>query len=145
MRLLAPDSKEKVTVEMGCYGLGITRIMSSIVEQHHDDRGIIWPASVSPFRVLVLPLSRDLNDPLLCKILDTLSADGCLAGDVLVDDREESFGVKINEAELLGFPFVVIVGKNTVEDAIEVKVRRTMKKHSVSLRDLPSFVLSDSL
>ncbi len=108
---------------MGCYGIGVSRTVAAIIEQHHDENGIIWPVSVAPFQIVVLLLnSKDENSVRVAEAayekLQTLGVD------VLLDDREERAGVKFKDADLIGFPIKVIVGeKNAAVGKIEVKKR----------------------
>jgi prolyl-tRNA synthetase len=107
--------------EMGCYGIGVSRILAAIAETHHDDRGLIWPDSVAPFDVHVLAL--DKNPELKAdaeKVYEELKAAGF---DVLLDDRNERPGVKFAEADLCGIPRRVVLGKKYIESG-EVEVRR---------------------
>ena len=126
------DGTEKPFI-MGCYGVGVTRSMAAIVEQLHDDAGIIWPLSVAPAHVCVLPLvvNDDIVHPAAQKIADELQALGL---EVAIDDRKERAGVKFADADLIGWPLQVVVGKRGLaEGKVEVKVRATGNKHDVSL------------
>ena len=107
---------------MGCYGIGVTRTMSAIVEQHHDDNGIIWPVSVAPYHVIVtLVNSKDETQCALAEELhDTLLAKGI---EVILDDRDERAGVKFKDADLLGIPVRITVGKKAGERVVEYKLR----------------------
>lgn len=108
---------------MGCYGIGVGRTMASIVEQHHDAQGIIWPPSVAPFPVHVVALNVDR--PEVREAAEAVVAELEAAGlEVLYDDREESAGVKFNDADLIGVPVRLTVSPRTVaQDAVEVKPR----------------------
>lgn len=110
--LVQDETGHQCPMIMGCYGIGVSRMMAAIVEQSHDDRGIIWPRSVAPFEVAVLLL--DPQEPELCQIAETihdqLEAQGVR---VLLDDRPERAGVKFHDAELVGYPLRVVVGKRT--------------------------------
>ncbi|MBQ2867091.1 MAG: proline--tRNA ligase [Firmicutes bacterium] len=107
---------------MGCYGIGVTRTMSAIVEQHHDDNGIIWPVSVAPYHVIVtLVNSKDETQCALAEELhDALLAKGI---EVILDDRDERAGVKFKDADLLGIPVRITVGKKAGERVVEYKLR----------------------
>lgn len=107
---------------MGCYGIGVTRTMSAIVEQHHDDNGIIWPVSVAPYHVIVtLVNSKDETQCALAEELhDALLEKGI---EVILDDRDERAGVKFKDADLLGIPVRVTVGKKAGERVVEYKLR----------------------
>jgi prolyl-tRNA synthetase len=111
---------------MGCYGIGVSRIVSALVEQWHDESGIMWPLSVAPFEVAVLLLDPK-NEEIVGMaegIYASLQAEGF---DVLLDDRDERPGVKFKDAELIGYPLVVVVGKKAAQEGV-VEVRRRKDK-----------------
>lgn len=117
------DKKQKLhPVEMGCYGFGLERCMASIVEQHNDENGIIWPMSVAPYHVgIVIVNSKDENQVKVAnEIYETLKANGI---DVLLDDRDERVGVKFKDMELIGLPIRITVGKHIVNNEVEFKER----------------------
>ncbi|OGO29887.1 MAG: proline--tRNA ligase [Chloroflexi bacterium RBG_16_56_11] len=123
-------------IVMGCYGLGISRLLSAVVEHHHDDKGIIWPVSVAPYQVYLCPLYREgSNVPEVAeKLYQELRAAGL---EVLFDDREESPGVKFNDADLLGIPFRVTVSPRTLQkDSVELKKRSEKESELVPLTDI---------
>ncbi|MBX5437101.1 MAG: proline--tRNA ligase [Alicyclobacillaceae bacterium] len=111
-------------IQMGCYGLGTSRVIAAIVEQCHDEHGIVWPMSVAPYRVHIVPVSvRDEQQMQVAKSLyHRLRAAGV---DVLLDDRDERPGVKFKDADLIGLPVRITVGNKVAEGAVEVKLRRT--------------------
>ncbi|HEC2192354.1 TPA: proline--tRNA ligase [Staphylococcus delphini] len=119
---------------MGCYGIGVSRTLSAIIEQHHDENGIIWPKSVTPFDVHLITVNpkkdeqRECADRLYDQLLGTY--------DVLYDDRNERAGVKFNDADLIGIPVRVVVGKNAAEGIVEVKRRDTDDSEDVHVNDL---------
>ncbi len=115
---------------MGCYGIGIDRLLATVIEANHDERGIVWPAEVAPFAVHLVSLNAD--KPAVREAADRLYEELTARGvDVLYDDREESPGVKFADADLLGMPLRVTVSPRTLEkDAIELK-RRTEKDTSL--------------
>ncbi|MDI3257263.1 MAG: proline--tRNA ligase [Kyrpidia sp.] len=112
------------TVIMGCYGIGVSRLVAAAVEQHHDDKGIIWPMAIAPFHVHILPVSvKDSGQRNTAEALyDRLTEAGVEA---LLDDRDERPGVKFNDADLMGMPIQVIVGKRVADGMVEIKWRRT--------------------
>ena len=118
--------QEKVMI-MGCYGVGVTRTMQAVIEQSHDKDGIIWPASVSPFQVVVDLL--DPEDAAVAKVADDLESQLEAQGiDVMVDDRAERPGVKFKDADLIGFTVRVVVGaKGLAKGGVEVKGRAQPK------------------
>jgi prolyl-tRNA synthetase len=122
--------------EMGCYGIGVGRTIAAAIEQSHDEHGIVWPEALAPYDVVILNLVP--KEPELVDLVKTMVAHFETMGkDVIVDDRVESPGVKFKDADLIGFPMQVIVGKKTLlERQIEIKYRRTKKKEMVSVNEL---------
>lgn len=125
---------------MGCYGIGVSRLLAAVVEQYNDEKGIKWPVSVAPYEVSVLCLSN--KDP---EIWDAAGAvaDACVAAglETVVDDRAERPGVKFADADLIGFPWQVIVGKKGVTNGIaEVKERATGERFEVALDEVASWL-----
>jgi prolyl-tRNA synthetase len=128
MGLTVLDQNGKpLTPTMGCYGIGVGRTMATAVEQNHDERGIIWPRNLSPFLVYLVSLAKgEAEVSFVEKLYATLQSHGI---STYLDDRDERAGVKFNDAELVGFPFIVTVGKKTVESGkIELKLRRSGEK-----------------
>ena len=121
---LDPQGQEKAIV-MGCYGIGVGRTAAAAIEQHHDAKGIIWPAPIAPFPVHVLPLGDKLGKTLQTAL--TLETELEQAGlEVLLDDRDERPGVKFNDADLIGCPYQVVIGeKSLAQGQVELKDRRT--------------------
>ncbi len=117
---------------MGSYGIGVSRTLAAIVEQHHDDAGIIWPVSVAPYEVEVISL--DAKGEVL-SAAESMASDLTAAGlDVVLDDRKERPGVKFADADLMGFPYQVIIGKRGLKGGTaELKSRATGKRHDVAL------------
>ncbi|MFA5089890.1 MAG: proline--tRNA ligase [Candidatus Omnitrophota bacterium] len=113
---------------MGCYGIGVSRLASAIIEQNHDLQGIIWPWEVSPYNVVILAL--DATDSRIMEIASGVYTAFSSAGlEVLFDDRNERAGVKFKDADLLGIPLQVVVGKDALKNnTIELKSRRSQKK-----------------
>lgn len=107
---------------MGCYGIGVSRVLAAIIEQNHDDDGIIWPSIVAPYKVIVVPTKA--NDEEIMGVAEKIYADLKSAGvEVLIDDRNERPGVKFKDADLLGIPLRVTVGRRAGEGIVEVKRR----------------------
>ena len=129
------ENGKLVTVTMGSYGIGVTRIMAVIAEANNDGKGLIWPANVSPFDVHVVAASKDAA---LIGIAMDLAADMEAQGlDVLVDDRPKvSPGVKFGDAEIIGVPTIVIVGRDAAEGNVELWDRRSGERSVVALRDI---------
>ncbi|MDR1082305.1 MAG: proline--tRNA ligase [Coriobacteriales bacterium] len=118
---------------MGCYGWGVTRSLAAVVEQHNDEGGIVWPMSIAPAEVAVLPLvmGDDAVEPTALTIAEELCALGI---EVVIDDRFERAGVKFNDADLIGWPYQVIVGKRGLEaGAVEFKDRQSGEKQQLAL------------
>lgn len=115
---------------MGCYGIGISRTLAAVVEQHHDENGIIWPSSVAPFQVHLIAVNvkddtqRSLADDLYRKMTEK-------GWDVLYDDREERAGVKFKDADLIGIPMRVVVGKQAADGVVEYKYRRSGRSAAI--------------
>ncbi|MBF7018858.1 proline--tRNA ligase [Staphylococcus sp. 18_1_E_LY] len=123
---------------MGCYGIGVSRTLSAIVEQNNDDNGIIWPKAVAPFDLHLITLNpkkdeqRELGDQLYASLKNSF--------DVLYDDRKERAGVKFNDADLIGLPVRVVIGKNAAEGIVEVKRRDSGESEDVNIDDLVDYV-----
>jgi len=121
---------------MGCYGIGTGRLLSCIIEQHHDEYGIVWPVSVAPFQVHLVSIGT--NKPEIVAAADSLY-DRLVNGgyDVLYDDRDDSAGVKFNDADLIGIPVRLTVSAKTLaQDSVEVKARWAKERQMVDSQDL---------
>ncbi len=118
---------------MGCYGIGVGRLLAAAIEQNHDDKGIIWPLAIAPYQIYLCPLY--LENPQVASAAENLYADLTAQGlEVLFDDRKESPGVKFNDADLLGIPLRVTVSPRTLEkNSVEVKKRSEKKPDLVAL------------
>ena len=122
---------------MGCYGIGVSRLLPAIVETNFDDKGIIWPASVSPFDAVLAVLNQTLM-PEALELYADLQKQGL---DILVDDRDEGAGVKFKDSALLGVPYVIVMGKNYVgTKKIDIEIRKTGEKLSFSRDELIVFL-----
>ena len=117
------ESQQEHPVVMGCYGIGVTRTFAAIVEQHHDDNGIIWPVSVAPYHVVITVIkpADEVQMSLAVNIGARLESAGL---EVVIDDRDERPGVKFKDADLLGFPIRITVGKKAADGIVEYKLRR---------------------
>ena len=128
---------------MGCYGIGVTRVVAAAIEQNHDDRGIIWPDAIAPFQVAILPMNmhksfrvKDLAESLY----DSLRAKGI---DVIMDDRKERPGVMFADMELIGVPHTIVIGdRNLDSDEIEYKHRRSGDKQMIKTGEIEDFLLA---
>jgi prolyl-tRNA synthetase len=126
---LGPDGRP-VRPTMGCYGIGVSRAVAAIAEQHHDAQGLAWPPEVAPCDVHVIPTSRDLVEPAV-DLATRLAAQGKR---VLVDDRRgASPGVKFTDAELIGIPQAIVLGRRFAEGYVEIRDRRTGTREEVRL------------
>jgi prolyl-tRNA synthetase len=129
------DKGKQQDVTMGCYGIGPSRMMGSIVEVHHDDNGIVWPEAVAPYKVHLLALGND--DKVMeesAKLYAQLEKAGV---EVLYDDRDDSAGVKFSDSDLLGLPYRIVVSKKTLaENQVELKKRSEEKASFVELNKI---------
>lgn len=133
------DGKEKPLI-MGCYGVGVSRTLAAIVEQHNDENGIIWPVSVAPYEVSVIPLDPKKED--CAKATDRLVQELLDAGlDVVVDDRDERPGFKFADNDLMGFPYQIVIGKRGLKNGtFELKDRATGEREDISIDEAATIV-----
>ena len=124
---------------MGCYGIGVSRLAQAAVEQHHDGNGICWPLSIAPFEVIVVAANwaEAEQSSLAEQLYQRLQEAGV---DVLLDDRSERAGVKFKDADLIGIPWRVVVGRGAADGLVEL-----VERSSCSKRDLPAIELLDAL
>jgi prolyl-tRNA synthetase len=133
-RILLADGTE-VPIVMGSYGIGVERAMAGVVESHNDDAGICWPVSVAPFHAVVTPVN--IKDQAILSAAEHIYDDLRNAGvEVLLDDRDERAGVKFNDADLIGVPYRITVGKKIKEGKVELFTRATRKSEDVSVDDV---------
>ena len=128
---------------MGCYGIGVTRIAQAAIEQNHDQKGICWPIQIAPFEVIIIP--TNLKDPiqkdLAEEIYNNLKINKI---DVLLDDRDDRAGVKFKDAELIGIPFQIIVGRDSITKEVELLCRGNNTKSKISADKLLETYISES-
>lgn len=126
------EHQKEQPIVMGCYGIGVTRTLAAIVEQHHDENGIIWPMSVAPYHVIITLVKPDdeVQAAAAEKIYEALDKAGV---EVLLDDRKERPGVKFKDADLLGIPVRITVGKLAGEGKVEYKLRRDAEKEEITV------------
>ena len=131
---------------MGCYGIGVTRTMAAIVEQNHDEDGIIWPVAVAPYHVIITVMKA--KDAVQMELAEKIEAE--LAGrgvEVMLDDRDERPGVKFKDADLIGIPVRITVGRRAGEGVVEYKLRKDADKVELSVEEAVSaaadFVLGE--
>ena len=124
---------------MGCYGIGVERTVAAVIEQHHDENGIIWPLALAPYHVVVVPVNVKKEEHLenAEKIYNELQAAGV---EVLLDDRNERAGFKFKDSDLLGIPMRITVGKDIVDGKVEFVLRETGEKELIALEDIEARV-----
>ena len=138
--VLTPDGKQ-VPIVMGSYGIGVERIISAAVEQQHDEDGIVWPAALAPFNVVVTITNIKQDD--VREAGENLYQELQRANlEVLLDDRDERAGVKFKDADLIGVPYRITIGKKVAEGVVELFNRRTKKSEDVKITDVVSYVKS---
>ncbi|EOX4080552.1 proline--tRNA ligase [Vibrio alginolyticus] len=138
--VLGPDGKN-VILEMGCYGIGITRVVAAAIEQNHDKYGIIWPDAIAPFQVVIVPMNMHKSEEVkeaAEKLYAELTAMGI---EVLFDDRKERPGVMFSDMELIGVPHTIIIGDRSMKEGnFEYKNRATGEKTAVAMTDIVEHV-----
>lgn len=128
------------TVIMGCYGIGVSRIAAATVEQYNDENGIKWPISIAPYEVDVI--ATNMKDENMVSISEKIYADLLKNNvDVIIDDRTEKAGFKFKDADLIGIPIKVIVGKSIEQNMVEVKLRNEEQGQEVSIENVNSYIL----
>lgn len=139
-RFLDENGREQA-MEMGCYGIGVTRILGAAIEQNHDERGIIWPAAIAPFEVVICPVGWSKSEAVRTeaeRLHDALAAAGV---DVILDDRDERPGVMFADWELIGVPHRVVIGDRGLKEGLaEYQGRREEQATRMSVRDIEAFV-----
>lgn len=135
-KVLGDDGKPLV-VTMGCYGIGVTRVVASAIEQNFDDKGIIWPSAIAPFEIAIVPMNAQ-KSPRTLEAAETLYAELQAAGyDVLLDDRNERPGVKFSDIELTGIPHRIVIGEKGLDaGTFEYKGRRDEESVNLSKEEL---------
>ena len=136
----ADENGEEKPLIMGCYGVGVSRTLAASVEQHHDEHGIIWPVSIAPYEVAVIPLDPD-KEP-CASVCESITDALCEAGlEVVVDDRKERPGVKFADNDLMGFPYQIVLGKRGLANGIvELKDRATGEREDVAIDEVAAKV-----
>ena len=127
---------KSVSPMMGCYGIGISRIVAASIEQNHDDKGIIWPGEIAPFEIIIIVLN-DKSSDLTEKGQEIYNSIKAIGKEVVIDDRDERAGVKFAEADLIGIPQQIVLSKRGIDQGtIELVDRRTGNKEDLSIEDL---------
>ena len=128
------ENQQDHPLVMGCYGIGVSRTLAAVIEQHHDEDGIIWPVSVAPYHVIVTLVKP--KDEEQAKVAEEIYQSLLAAGvEAVIDDRDERPGVKFKDADLLGFPIRITVGKRAGEGIVEYKLRRDSEKSELSVAE----------
>jgi prolyl-tRNA synthetase len=131
------------TLTMGCYGIGVSRIVAAAIEQNHDKYGIIWPEPIAPFQVVLIPMNMHKSQRIkevAEKLYNVLIEKGI---DVLFDDRKERPGVMFNDMELIGIPHSIVIGERNLDNQqVEYKYRRTGEKQLLAIDDVAAFIAS---
>jgi len=135
------ENGKSATMTMGCYGIGVSRIVAAAIEQHHDDNGIIWPDSIAPYQIALLPLNMKKSDSVK-QATDSLYDSLTRAGyEVLLDDREVRAGVMFADMELIGIPHRIVVGERSLKQGeVEYKGRRDSDSIQIKLDSVVEFV-----
>jgi prolyl-tRNA synthetase len=137
------EAGKDVTLHMGCYGIGVTRIVAAAIEQNHDEKGIIWPEPIAPYEVVLVPLNQH-KSPRVREVADRLYAELTEAGiEVLYDDRDARPGVKFADAELIGIPHRLVVGERGLDAGkLEYRGRRDAESTEFPVDNAVEFIRS---
>lgn len=140
--VLSENGKAEI-MTMGCYGIGVSRVVASAIEQNHDDNGIIWPDSIAPFKVAIVPMNMHKSDRVK-QTAEKLYADLNNAGiEVLFDDRKERPGVMFANMELVGIPYRIVIGERSLDKGVlEFKGRTDSEAREIAIDDIVSYVQS---
>ena len=135
---LDKDGKEKPII-MGCYGIGVNRLLAAVIELNHDNKGIIWPIAISPYQVLILPIDKNSESFKIAeKIYQDLKSENL---DILLDDRDIQAGAKFKDADLIGIPYQIIIGpKSLKEGKVELRHRKDNKKELVDKSKIIDYI-----
>ena len=135
------ENGNRQALQMGCYGIGVSRIVAAAIEQNHDDKGIIWPKNIAPIQISILPIFKESSDKTFIfaeKLYKDLSKLGLR---VMLDDRQERFGKKITESELVGSSYAVVIGKSYIENKTIELISRTGDKTKLSDSEIEKFLI----
>ena len=133
------ENNKQIPVTMGCYGIGAGRILASIIEQNNDEKGIIFPLSVAPYKVAICALNTKDEECMKISnnIYETLKQNNI---DVLLDDRNERPGIKFNDMDLIGIPIRIVVGKKVNEGLVELKLRNETDSKDIKIEDITNYI-----
>ena len=141
------DQGKSVAPIMGCYGMGVTRLVAALIEQNHDDKGIVWPTTeLSPYHLHIIPLNYDKSE-LVKNNADSIYKKALARGlEVLIDDRKERPGVKFADADLIGIPHRIVLGEKSLQKGVvEYSTRKELEPQELPIEDALSKVyLSDN-
>ena len=135
------ENGNRQALQMGCYGIGVSRIVAAAIEQNHDDKGIIWPKNIAPIQISILPIFKESSDKTFIfaeKLYKDLSKLGLR---VMLDDRQERFGKKITESELVGSSYAVVIGKSYTENKTVELISRNGKKTELKDSEIEKFLI----
>ena len=135
------ENGNRQALQMGCYGIGVSRIVAAAIEQNHDDKGIIWPKNIAPIQISILPIFKESSDKTFIfaeKLYKDLSKLGLR---VMLDDRQERFGKKITESELVGSSYAVVIGKSYTENKTIELISRNGDKTELSDSEIEKFLI----
>ncbi len=134
------DGKTKPYI-MGCYGIGISRTAAAAVEAHYDEHGIKWPLAIAPYHAVIIPVS--VHDELQMKVAEDIYKTLIKHGvEAVIDDRDERAGVKFKDADLIGFPYRITVGKTITDGLVEFKVRETEEMSNILPEEAAEIVVT---
>mgnify|MGYP001423817228 FL=1 len=130
---ISNKENKNITITMGCYGIGVSRIAAAAIEQSHDDKGIIWPKSITPFHIVIISIGYSKNEKIKGYSDDVYQKLMACGVDVLLDDRDISPGIMFSDSDLIGVPYKIIVGKQYLENKnLEIKERVSDKTFTIS-------------
>ena len=130
---ISNKENKNITITMGCYGIGVSRIAAAAIEQSHDDKGIIWPKSITPFHIVIISIGYSKNEKIKGYSDDVYQKLIACGVDVLLDDRDISPGIMFSDSDLIGVPYKIIVGKQYLENKnLEIKERVSDKTFTIS-------------
>lgn len=135
------ENGNRQALQMGCYGIGVSRIVAAAIEQNHDHKGIIWPKNIAPIQISILPIFKESSDKTFIfaeKLYKDLSKLGLR---VMLDDRQERFGKKITESELVGSSYAVVIGKSYIENKAIELISRNGDKTELSDSEIEKFLI----
>ena len=135
------ENGQATVLTMGCYGIGVSRVVAAAIEQNHDDRGIIWPAAIAPFDVALVPINMQRSEPLRAAAEQLYAGLGDAGFDVLLDDRKERAGVMFADMDVIGIPHRVVISDRGLEQGtVEYKGRRDAEPQHIKLTEIVAFL-----